>query len=87
MLKGKTSTGFEYEIENDQLDNMELLEALAEADAGKVLAIVKVCDLLLGKEQKQRLYDHCRTEKGNVPTASITNEILSIIQGQENGKN
>lgn len=87
MLTGTTSTGFEYNIPEEQLDNMELLDALAEADSGKLLAISRVCDLLLGKEQKLRLYDHCRTEKGTVPTASIRDEILDIIQGQDNGKN
>ena len=87
MLTGTTSTGFNYEIPDEQLDNMELLDALADADAGKLLAISRVCDLLLGKEQKQRLYDHCRTEKGNVPTTAIRDEILSIIEGQNNGKN
>ena len=87
MLTGTTSSGFAYQIEDEQLDNMELLDALAEADSGKILAISRVCDLLLGKEQKQRLYEHCRTEKGNVPTAAVRDEILNIIQGQANGKN
>lgn len=87
MLTGTTSTGFEYSIPEEQLDNMELLDALAEADSGKLLAISRVCDLLLGREQKARLYDHCRTERGNVPTGAIRDEILDIIQGQDNGKN
>ncbi len=87
MLTGTTSTGFKYEIEDAQLDNMELLDALAEVDQGKILAMSRVCDLLLGKEQKQRLYDHCRTEKRNVPASAVQNEILEIIKGVPEGKN
>lgn len=87
MLTGTTSTGFNYEISEAQLDNMELLDALAEADAGKLLAISRVCDLLLGKEQKKKLYDHCRTEEGTVPTGALSKEILDIIQNQDQGKN
>ena len=87
MLTGTTRSGFCYEIEDAQLDNMELLDALAEADAGSLLAVSRVCDLLLGKEQKRKLYDHCRTDRGNVPTALIRDELLDIIQGQDEGKN
>lgn len=87
MLTGTTGTGFEYQIPEENLDNMELLDALADADAGKLLAISRACNLLLGADQKKKLYDHCRTEKGNVPLTAIRDELLSIISGSEDGKN
>ncbi len=90
MLQGATSTGFEYEIEDWRLDNMELLDALAEADKGNLLAFSVVCDLLFGKEQKKKLYDHVRTEKGTVPSEKLSAELLDIIRGtnpESDGKN
>ena len=57
MLTGVTSTGFEYTIADDNLDDMELLDALAAVDNGNILAASKVCTLLFGKEQKKALID------------------------------
>ena len=31
MIKGKTKSGFEYAIEEKTLDNMELIDAIAES--------------------------------------------------------
>ena len=52
MIDGKTSTGFAFTIPRERLDNMELLDALAEADNGNVLAVSNAVTLLLGAGQK-----------------------------------
>ena len=75
MITGKTQSGFEFSIEKDRLDNMELLDELAEIDAGNVAAISRASTLLLGKEQKKSLYKHLRREKGNIPIEAFVNEI------------
>ena len=36
-MKGKTSSGFEYELDEAALDDYELLEDLCEMDAGCLL--------------------------------------------------
>ena len=85
MLTGTTSTGFAWEIDPDALDDMELLDALAEIDAGKLEAISTACLHLLGKEQRARLYDHRRDDKGRVRFSDISAEVLEIIKGMPDG--
>ena len=65
-MKGKTSTGFEFDIEDERLDDMELVDIMAEIDENPLL-MPKLCKMLLGEEQKKRLYDHLRSEDGRVP--------------------
>lgn len=82
MLKGKTETGFSYEVSDESLNDYELVEVLAEVDTNPLL-LPKLVDKLLGKEQKKKLLDHLRTEDGKVPIDAISAEIKDIFQ---NGK-
>ena len=84
MIKGKLNSGFEYEIAEESLDNMELLDAIVDADESP-LAVTKVVRLLLGDDQRRKLYDHLRTEKGNVPVAAVSEAVAEIFRasGQE----
>ena len=89
MIQGKTRTGFSYEIAEDTMNNMELVDAMAELDeGGHPFALSRVCLLLLGKEQRKRLYDHIREKDGKVPPQKMGEEIADIIRGYgEQGKN
>lgn len=87
MLTGVTSSGFNYEITDDQLNNMELIDALTEFDdtesnGDKAIIISKVCRLMLGSKQKKALYDHVREPEGNVPIEKVLAEVMSIIQNE-----
>jgi len=86
MLEGETSSGFEYKIPEENLNNYELLEALGEVEDNP-LAISKTVRLLLGKEQSDELKDHLRTENGIVPTDKLVDEIMEIFNGQKETKN
>lgn len=79
MIEGKTKTGFAYKIEDANLNNMELVDAIAEAD-GNPIAVSKVVLLLLGAEQRKALYDHLRAENGTVPVGAVKDAILDIFQ-------
>lgn len=90
MLTGTTKSGFEYAIEDNRLDNMELLDAfteLSDDEAESALAVSKVCLLMLGKQQRKRLYDHLRREDGTVPTKEVGETIMEIMQASQAGKN
>ena len=78
MLKGKTKSGFEFEIDEKVADDMELLEAIAEAET-QTYKFPQVLKKILGEEQKQKLYDHLRTKKGNVPIEKAINEFIEIM--------
>lgn len=79
MIRGTTSSGFSYEIDEDTLDNMELIDAMARADSGNPLAISDVCHFMLGDETRKALYDHVRTAKGNVPLSRVKDEVIEIF--------
>ena len=85
-MKGKTTTGFEFDIEDERLDDMELVDIMAEIDENPLL-MPKLCKMLLGEEQKKRLYDHLRSEDGRVPIEATTNAIQEIVNSPGDLKN
>ena len=87
MLKGKTKSGFVYLIPDKRLDNMELLEALVAIDQGAGDQMPRALDLLLGKELKQKLYDHLRDADGIVSVSAVATELSEIMQGSQKAKN
>ena len=80
MTKGITKSGFEYEVDESAADNMELIDALAEAAGDDMLAISRVCKMLLGKDMRKKLYDHVRAADGRVPIKNAVDEIMEIMQ-------
>lgn len=84
MKTGKTKSGFHFEIDEERCNDMEFLDALAEAEEDG-LQFSKVCNILLGKEQKKKLYDHLRREDGRVPIEDMRDIIIEImtISGDE----
>ena len=63
MIEGKTNSGFSYAIDDEVRDDMELLEGFISLDNGDMTSLPKCIIALLGKDQKEALYDHCRREK------------------------
>lgn len=86
MLTGKTTSGFEYVISKARLENYELIEALSEVDENPLL-LPKTVNLLLGKEQANKLKDHLRDDEGLVSSEKLSNEITEIFQNQNETKN
>lgn len=86
LIKGKTKSGFSYQIEESRLNNYELIELIGELDENPVV-ISKMVVMLLGKEQTAELKNHLRDEDGLVPTNKMTDEITEIFQSQAETKN
>lgn len=87
MLKGELSCGFAFEVDEKVLDNMELVDAIGEADTNP-LAVVRVFNMLLGEEQKQRLYNYLRNEEGRVPVKAAAEALAEIFKAAgQKGKN
>ena len=74
MIKNKTTTGFEFEIDERALQNYELLELLNDVDENPLL-ITKVTKMLIGAEATAKLKDHVRDEDGFVSTEEMSKEI------------
>lgn len=81
MLNGKTKTGFKFQIEESLLDNMELVDAIAEIeDDPDPIVVSKMIKLLFTPEEKAKLYDHIRDKStGRVPLQKLGDEITNIF--------
>lgn len=87
MIKGKTSSGFEFTISKDVKNDYELIENLGELEDNPLI-LGKIVTQILGKEQTTKLKNHIRNENGIVPTDKMTQEIIEIFQkGGEETKN
>lgn len=87
MISGVTKNGFVFEITDERADNMELIDALADVDDGNLLAVSKVLTLLLGPEQKKKMYDFVRTEDGIVSAQTVSEMIVEILAAKKETKN
>ena len=79
MIKGKTSSGFEFTISKDVTNDYELVENLGELEDNPLI-LGKIVNQILGKEQTINLKDHIRNENGIVPTDKMTQEIIEIFK-------
>lgn len=87
MVQGKTRTGFDFTVDEAVMNDMELIDALADSMSENPLAFSIVCTKIFGAEQKKRLYEHCRTD-GRVPVEMISEEIADVFKAiGEAGKN
>lgn len=87
MHKGVTSSGFEFELADEALDDYELLEILHKIDNGDNGLIVDMVDKLLGENQKEKLKEHVRAENGRVSAKLLLGEVMEIFKSNDAGKN
>jgi hypothetical protein len=83
MIEGKTTSGFEYSIEEYKLDNWELLEVLNElGDAPN--RIVSVLPYLFNDEQIKALKEHNRDKKTGVVSASkMVADVMDVFKNNK----
>ena len=86
-MKGTTSSGFEYNLDETALDDYELLEDLCELDNGNTARTISALNRLLGTEQKDRLKEHLREENGRGPASKMMIEMGEIFNSVKAGKN
>lgn len=86
-MKGTTSSGFEYNLDETALDDYELLEDLCELDNGNTARTISALNRLLGTEQKDQLKEHLREENGRVPASKMMIEMGEIFNSVKEGKN
>lgn len=87
MIEGKTSTGFEFKLEDEVLDDYELLEVLCDVDDGNMAAIRKVLPMLLGEDQATALKEHLRGDTGRVSASKLFDAVAEIFNTSKELKN
>ena len=80
MIKGKTKSGFNFEIDEKIADDMEFLDLLVKTEENPIY-IGQVLETLLGKEQKAALYDHIRDkETGRVSIEKASDTLIEMLE-------
>lgn len=89
MIKGKTESGFEFEVDKNAMNDMRVLDAIVEIDSGAdPLSLSFLVSRILGKEGKENLYKHLEKEDGRVPIEDVSTEIIEIFGAMgDDGKN
>ena len=94
MFKGKTDSGFEFEIPEERFNDMQVMDLLRDMQEAEdaenggaevIFAVSGLASLLLGKKGKRKLYDHLRTDAGNVPVDDVIKEVMSIFEVAKQG--
>lgn len=79
-VKGTTSSGFNFSLDTDDMNDMRVIEALAEIEKGNVLYVVDLIKLMLGTKQKEALYKHIANKDGKVSPELCMVEIKEIFE-------
>lgn len=81
----RTSSGFEYELNTKNLQDVRFLDALVEMEdpstkeEQRVVSMIRVIRMILGTEQKDALYARIEKQYGWVPPAAVAKELKDII--------
>lgn len=86
MIKGTLKSGFEFEYDETQLDDMRFLDLLAGVEENPLL-FSQISTMMLGKEQKEALYKHLEDENGRVSAEAFGQAIGEIMEQSANLKN
>lgn len=88
MKKIKLDSGITLEVADNVIDDMELLELLMSLDEGNMTALPKAWEKLIGKAQKEKLYDSLRKEDGIVRFSDVQKAFMAFLEKLgDKGKN
>lgn len=79
IFHGTTKSGFEFNIPVKRFYNMLLLEELKKANDGDFYAVSNILTMLLGEDEKKRLYEYCVDPDGIVTTDAVSRELTDIF--------
>lgn len=81
MVKGKTSTGYEYEINPERFKDARFLMEFARIRKnGDETGYFLLMDRVLGSEVYEDLCRHCETDEGIAPLDAVLREIKEIFE-------
>lgn len=74
-----TESGFEWDFDEDVMDDQELLDSLVEIDENPG-GYTRAIKLMMGEAGKNALYEHVRNERGKVKATEVAKLIGEIIK-------
>lgn len=90
-MKGKTKSGFKFDVNEAMIDDWETVKAIADMDSGDasrgIQGAVKFVNMVLGEEEN-KLIAHIRSKNGGVcPEEIMFREVKEIINSVKETKN
>ena len=87
MIKGKTDSGFEFEIDERRLEDIRLVDAVAKVEKGADMiaaakAYLTIRQVLLGEEQNEKLIafiGSLHAEDDIIPAKEVNDTIIEIM--------
>lgn len=79
MIKGKTKSGFEFEINEEQLNDYRFLKEVARVEDNP-LRFPFLLEKMLSEEQEERLMKHLEDKEGRVDPDKVMEEVKDIFQ-------
>lgn len=87
MINGTTKTGFTFSVDENSMNDMELVDILADNTMDDSFRMSHLVGKLLPGDQRKALYDHVRVD-GRVPVDAVIAEMEDIFAAMgKNGKN
>jgi hypothetical protein len=87
MINGVTKTGFKFSVDKNCMNDMELVDVLADTSMDDAFRMSHVIKKLLPMDQRAALYDHVRVD-GRVPVDAVVAAVEDIFTAIGNdGKN
>lgn len=79
MLKGNTN-GFDFEIDEDVLDDWDLVQKLNRVDNGEPALLDECLGTILGTDQWEALKNHIRDESGRLRMTRVNDVAADIFE-------
>lgn len=87
MITGVTKSGFHFRVDENAMNDMELVDILADDSMDDSFRMSHVLRKLLPGEQRKALYDHVRVD-GRVPVDAVVSAVEDIFTAMgQAGKN
>lgn len=87
MINGTTKTGFQFCVDENSMNDMELVDIMADDTSPEAFRMSHILRRLLPSDQRSALYDHVRVD-GRVPVDKVLEEVNDIFSAMGNpGKN
>lgn len=76
---GELKNGFKFDISEEKIFDMAIIDAIAEIDEGNIFALSKLCKLMFTAEEKADLYERCKTD-GVTKPETVLAAIMEIFE-------
>ena len=91
MIEGKTSTGFEFSVDERINDDWRIIDAIVDSESEdasvKLKATKTLVDLVLGKDKERMIKHIADNNDGVCPSDAVLNEVTEIFNAIKELKN